>query len=278
MDYIELTCKITPYDIEISEILTAQLGELGFESFIEQADSLQAYIQHSDFDEKKIKAFFTDYKSESKIEFSHKLIKEENWNETWEKNYFEPIIIDNQCVIRSSFHPEFPGIEYSITIDPKMAFGTGHHETTSLMVREILNLQLDKMTILDMGCGTGILAILCALKGAENITAVDNDVWSYRNTLENKELNQVQNIVAIHGDVKSIDGLKFDLIIANINKNVLLSDIPNYAICLKEGACILLSGFYQNDFEDINQVAVKSGLKFQKVEEINNWVMLKYSK
>jgi len=278
MDYIELTCKITPYNIEISEILSAQLGELGFESFVEQPDSLQAYIIQPDFDEVKINDFFSEFKSDSIIEISHQLMKEENWNETWEKNYFEPIIIDNQCVIRSSFHAEFPEIKYRITIDPKMAFGTGHHETTSLMIKEILKLQPQNKSVLDMGCGTGILAILCALKGSENITAIDNDVWSFRNTIENIELNNVKNINVLLGDVKDIEGLKFDIIIANINKNVLLADISNYAISLNENASLFLSGFYRSDFEDINKFAEKNGLKFQKIEEMNNWVMLQYLK
>jgi len=278
MDYVELTCKISPYTSEISEIITAELGDIGFESFIEQEDSLKAYIVISDFDEIKVNAFFSDFSTESKLEVSHKIIKEENWNETWEKNYFEPIIIENQCVIRSSFHPDFPHLKYRITIDPKMAFGTGHHETTSLMIKEILSLQLENKIILDMGCGTGILAILCELKGASNITAIDNDEWAYKNTIENMELNNVHHINAKHGDVKNIEGIKFDLIIANINKNVLLADIPNYCKSMTAGASLLLSGFYKADFEDINKVAIQNGLRFQKIEELNNWVLLQYLK
>jgi len=278
MNYIELTCKITPYSQAISEILVAQLGDLGFESFVEQSDSLQAYIVENEFNETEINTLLASSSFDSVVEFNQKKIEEENWNETWEKNYFEPIIITGQCVIRSSFHPQFPEIKYRITIDPKMAFGTGHHETTSLMITEILNLHIEGKCILDMGCGTGILAILSALKGAKDITAVDIDEWSYRNTFENMELNGIHDINVIHGDINSIKEKKFDIIYANINKNVLLADIPKYVLNLSEGGFLLLSGFYRSDFEDIDNVAQSNNLFLQKEEELNNWMMLKYLK
>ncbi len=278
MNYIELTCKISPYNATTSEILVAQLGEIGFESFVEQPDSLQAYIIENGFDENKIAKLKADSVFDSQVEFSFKKIEEENWNETWEKNYFEPIVIDEQCVIRSSFHPEFPAIKYRITIDPKMSFGTGHHETTSLMIKEILKLDLEDKTILDMGSGTGILAILSALKGATNITAVDFDEWCYKNCFENMALNGTQDIKVIHGDINAVKGLKFDIIYANINKNVLLSDIKEYTNNLNPSGYLLLSGFYKADFEDINKVAKQNGLVLQKEEELNQWMMLKYLK
>jgi ribosomal protein L11 methyltransferase len=276
MDYIELTCAIMPYNSEISEILVAGLGQLGFESFVEQNDSLQAYITENEFDETKVKELISHFKLDSRIDISYKKIEQENWNETWEKNYFEPIVIAEKCVIRSSFHPEFPDIKYSITIDPKMAFGTGHHETTSLMITEILELELIGKRILDMGCGTGILAILGALKGAIDITAVDNDVWSFNNTLENIKLNNVPNIKVIHGDFHQIMNNKYDLIFANINKNVLLSQIPEYKKCMNPGGLLLLSGFYKSDIEDINKPAIENNLQFLGQNESNNWLMLKY--
>ncbi len=278
MNYIELTCKISPYNATISEILVAQLGDIGFESFVEQPDSLQAYIVENEFDNDKLSSIHAHLAFESKVEFSSKKIEEENWNETWEKNYFEPIVIAEQCVIRSSFHPDFPKIKYRITIDPKMSFGTGHHETTSLMITEILKLDLEGKSLLDMGCGTGILAILSALKGALDITAVDFDEWSYKNCLENMELNGAMNIKAIHGNISSVKGQKFDIIYANINKNVLLSDIGEYTKNLNSSGYLLLSGFYRSDFDDINKVTIKNGLILQKEEELNNWMMLKYLK
>jgi len=278
MNYIELTCKISPYNATTSEILMAQLGEIGFESFVEQPDALQAYIVENEFDENKIAKIRTDSDFDSNVEFSFKKIEEQNWNETWEKNYFEPIVIDELCVIRSSFHPNFPNIKYAITIDPKMSFGTGHHETTSLMIKEILKLDLEGKIILDMGCGTGILAILSALKGSTDITAVDFDEWSYKNCIENMELNGTKSIKAIHGNISHVKSMKFDIIYANINKNVLLSDIGEYANKLNPAGYLLLSGFYRTDFEDINRVALQNGLVLQKEEEFNNWMMLKYLK
>lgn len=278
MDYIELECKITPFDASIGEILIAELADLGYESFVESENGILAYITKDLFVADALSSLMVVSNSEFVIKFSHKLIKQENWNETWEKNYFEPIIIDNQCVIRSSFHQKFPEVKYQITIDPKMAFGTGHHETTSLMIKEILHIDLEGKTILDMGCGTGILAILSALRGAKDITAVDIDEWSYHNTLENIELNATRNIHVMHGDISIIEDRKFDVIYANINKNVLLNDIPQYAKNLHKGACLMLSGFYESDFDDINKTAQESGFELEKRDKNNNWMMLKYYK
>ncbi len=276
MDYIELTCIIKPYSTEISEILVAGLGELGYESFEEHDDSLQAYIIEKEFDKTRVKQLLSDYNLSSRIEISHKKIEQENWNETWEKNYFEPIVIDGKCVIRSSFHPEFPDIKYRITIDPKMAFGTGHHETTSLMLTEILKLELNGKRLLDMGCGTGILAILGALKGSTDITAIDNDVWSYNNTIKNIRLNNFPDIKVIHGDFHQILNNKYDIIFANINRNVLLSQIPEYKKFLNSNGLLLLSGFYNSDLEDIHKISIQNHLQLIDQKELNNWMMLKY--
>lgn len=278
MNYIELKCKITPYSEEIAEILIAELNELGFESFVESETGLLAYIQEDIFNEVVLSSLYIISNPGYKIEFNHKTIEQENWNENWEKNYFEPIIIENQCVVRSSFHDEFPDIKYQVTIDPKMAFGTGHHETTSLMIKEILFIEIAGKSVLDMGCGTGVLAILSAMKGAKNITAIDIDQWSYNNTLENIELNSIAGIKVKHGDVSVIDEKKYDIIYANINKNVLLNDISEYSRHMNKGAFLLLSGFYNSDFEDIDNIAKNNGLELVKRDEKNNWSMLKYLK
>jgi ribosomal protein L11 methyltransferase len=278
MDYIELECIIEPFDASISEILVAELGEMGFESFVEMENGLQAYIRLDHYDENLVNSIDILGNTEYKISIKNKRIKEENWNETWEKNYFEPIVIDDRCVVRGSFHPEFPNIKYQITIDPKMAFGTGHHETTNLVVKEILEMEFKGKKVADLGCGTGILAILAALIGAEDITAIDIDEWSYQNTIENIELNQCNFIKVMIGDVSVLKNEKFDIIFANINKNVLLDEMSHYAGCMHNGSILLLSGFYQTDFEDINRKCIENGLSLLKQDTKNNWMVLKYHK
>lgn len=278
MDYIELNCALNPYTKEFSEIIIAHLSQLGFESFSEEEPYVKAWIPENLFSN-YVKNQLKNLKFENlKIDFKHRLIKEQNWNETWEKNYFEPILIADKCIIRSTFHENTPKLKYEILIDPKMSFGTGHHETTSLMIEEILNIDVQGKTILDMGCGTGILAILSAQKGAKEICAIDIDKWSYQNTLENLQLNAIKNIQVKQGD-KSIIGQKFfNIIYANINKNVLLQDIPDYAAHIHQGGKLLLSGFYTHDFEDINKIARESGLQLTNKREKNNWLMLNYLK
>jgi ribosomal protein L11 methyltransferase len=278
MDYIELNCTIDPFDANIAEILTAELSEMGYESFVEQESGILAYIRADQFDE-QVPGTLTVAKNPGfKITFAQNRIKEENWNETWEKNYFEPIIIANQCVVRSSFHPVFPEHKYQITIDPKMAFGTGHHDTTSLIIKEILEMDFTGKSVGDLGCGTGILAILSAMRGAQDITAVDIDEWSYKSTLENIELNNCKHIKTLLGDVSLVENQKFDIIFANINKNVLLVEMFHYAMCMKKGSVLILSGFYNSDFADIDKAASNQGMMLVKQNVSNNWMMLKYLK
>jgi ribosomal protein L11 methyltransferase len=278
MDYIEVECTIEPYDATISEILVAGLAEIGYESFVDLDNGLQAYIRMDQFDEKLIYSFDIMNNTDYRITIKHKKIQEENWNETWEKNYFEPIIIEDECVVRSSFHPEFPDIRYQITIDPKMAFGTGHHETTSLIIKEILEMEFEGRKVADFGCGTGILAILAAMRGANNITAVDIDEWSYNNTIENIKINNCSYIKVLLGNVSVVKNEKFDVVFANINKNVLLGEMHDYANCMNKGSILLLSGFYQSDSEDIDKKCRENGLLLLKQNVKNNWTLLKYSK
>jgi len=278
MDYIELKCTIEPFDPTISEILVAELSEIGFESFVEQESGVLAYIRTDQFNEELLKTIDILSNTGNQISFSNKKIKEENWNETWEKNYFEPIIIADKCVVRSSFHPKFPDIKYQITIDPKMSFGTGHHETTSLIVKEILEMEFTGKKVADLGCGTGILAILSALKSAKEITAIDIDEWCFNNTIENIELNNCNQIKVLLGDVKLLMKERYDVVFANINKNVLLSEMQYYAEIMKKGSELLLSGFYQSDFDDINRKCKEKGLTLLKQDVRNNWMMLKYYK
>jgi len=278
MNYIELKCKLSPYSNDNAEILIAHLSNLGFESFSEEEPFVKAWIQEDLFNQEIKPALKNIFIVDTKIDFEHHLIKEQNWNETWEKNYFEPILIADKCLIRSTFHKNTPKVKYEILIDPKMSFGTGHHETTSLMIEEILELDLQGKTILDMGCGTGILAILSAQKGAKAVCAIDIDKWSYKNTLENIQLNSIKNVHVEQGDKKIIGPKFFNIIYANINKNVLLEDIPEYAKHIHQGGKLLLSGFYTHDFHDINKVAIESGLQLINQREKNNWLMLHYFK
>ncbi len=276
MKYIELKCNITPYSAEIAEILMAELSNLQFESFVENDTELLAYIREDNWNEKLLSSLYIVDNCYCKIKFSHVVVEQQNWNKVWEKNYFKPILIDNQCVIKSKFHTDYPKAKYTINIDPEMAFGTGHHETTNLMIEEILNLNLKGKSVLDMGCGTGILAILSAMKSADYVRAVDFDIWSYNSTVANIKLNKTEQINVIHGDVKALDNKKFDVIFANINKNVLLADIPAYSKRLNEDALLLLSGFYEKDFEDINKIAISNNLKLVKSKLKNNWEILIY--
>ncbi len=278
MNYIELSLKLTPYTSENSGIIIARLSEIGFESFSDEEPFVKAWIPENLFTG-EVQNFVKNLQiKNTKVDGKHSLIKEQNWNETWEKNYFEPILIADKCIIRSTFHENTPKLKYEILIDPKMSFGTGHHETTSLMIEEILNIDVQGKTILDMGCGTGILAILSSQKGAKEICAIDIDKWSYNNTLENLQLNAIKNVHVELGD-KNIIGQKFfNIIYANINKNVLLQDIPDYAAHIHQGGKLLLSGFYTNDFEDINKIAIASGLQLSNKREKNKWLMLNYLK
>ncbi len=277
MNYVELKCEIKPYDQKIAEMLIAEMSYHKFESFVEDDPYLYAYIQEDDWYNAILLSMRLVSNLDHEVIYSHRRIEEEDWNKTWEENYFEPIVINNQCVIKSSFHTDYPDVQYTITIDPKMAFGTGHHETTSLIIEEILNSDVADKSILDMGCGTGVLAILSAMKSANDIVAVDYDIWSYNNTLENIKLNNTENIKVLHGDVSILNDKKYDVIYANITKNVLLNDIPEYAKRLNPNGRLMLSGFFESDVEDINEVANKCQLKLSKKTTKNKWAMLVYT-
>ena len=278
MNYIELNCEIKPFEQLSGEIVIALLSEHGFESFVENDNGITAYIQSQLFNPELFEQVIKISIPNVQIDYKHSLIKDQNWNETWEKNYFEPILIANKCLIKSTFHKNTPKAKFEILIDPKMSFGTGHHETTFLMIEEILELDLHGKTVLDMGCGTGILAILSAQKGAKDIYAIDIDEWSYNNSKENIKLNLIKNVTVELGDKKLIGNKYFNIIFANINKNILITDIPVYAANIHQGGKLLLSGFYKEDFDDINKIATANGLQLTNQREKNNWLMLNYLK
>ena len=270
MEYIELT--IHSFPDESRDRVIFQLSEEGFESFSEEGNIVKGYAQTGIINEKDIETFLNGFS----VQYSWNTIREQNWNEVWEKNY-HPVLINDRCFIRAPFHDPMPGIDFEIVIEPKMSFGTAHHETTSLMIELILDLELKRKRVLDMGCGTGILAILAGKAGAASVIAVDNDEWSYRNTMENIMKNNLEEIHVVLGDETAIHNLEVDVIFANINRNVLLDQIPAYGAIMNQGS-LLLSGFYESDMEIILDKAHHAGYRLEKYLLKNQWVALKLNK
>ena len=272
--YIEYNFTFSPKE-PISEILIAELGSVGFESFVETENGVTAYIQKTDWNAEILADVFVLNSDEFLIEYNQNEVPQTNWNAEWEKN-FSPIQVDDLVSIRAPFH-ENPNLKYDIVIEPKMSFGTGHHETTHMMVQHLLQLDLENKKVLDMGCGTGILAIFAEMKGAKPLDAIDIDNWCYENSVENVTRNNCKNISVYEGDATLLVDKKYDVIIANINRNILLMDMKVYTNCLQEGGILLLSGFYEQDIPVIDAEVIKYGLKLEKFIQRNNWVALKYN-
>lgn len=280
MKYLEFTFQTTPCTEVVNDVLSAVLAEAGFESFVEQTDGINAYIQKALYNESTLKEALAEFPLPGvNIEYNYTEAEDRNWNEEWEKNFFQPIVIDNRCVIHSTFHKNVPQAEYDIVINPQMAFGTGHHETTSLIIGELLDSDLQEKSLLDMGCGTSILAILARMRGATPCTAIDIDEWCVRNSLENIELNRVDNIDVFQGDASSLkDKGPFDIIIANINRNILLNDMKHYVSRMNQGGSLLMSGFYANDIPVIQAEAENNGLHLIHHREKNQWAVVLFRK
>jgi len=259
-----------------SEILVAELGELPFESFVESEFGLTAYIQKELWNEDILADLFVLQSLEFNISYTIEEIEQVNWNEEWEKN-FEPIEVDGMCNVRAPFHPK-TAAQYDIVIEPKMSFGTGHHETTHMMIQHLLHLDVQGKKTLDMGCGTAILAILAEMKGAQPIDAIDIDNWCYLNSIENAARNKCKYITVYEGDAALLVDQKYELIIANINRNILLADMPAYTKCLLPGGILLLSGFYEEDIPFLEASCVENGLQYVSKLQRNNWVSLKFEK
>ena len=275
MNYYELEFKFTtdiPKDT-VGDILSAELGEIGFESFGESENGIFAYISSALYKKEEVDNRLLAFPVEGvSFEYSARFIEGKDWNEEWEKNYFKPIKIGNECVIRASFHQGEPGFAHTILIDPKMAFGTGNHETTRLMIGELLNNDISGKTVLDMGCGTAVLAILARMRGASSVTAIDIDEWAYENALENIRLNNVSEIeVRLGGAEKITEKDSFDVVLANINRNILLNDIKEYAKVMKENALLFMSGFYVEDIKVIEEESNNNGMILISKSEANNW-------
>lgn len=276
MEYIKVSFNISPINDFVRDILTAELAQFDYDSFEETGYGLDAYLPSASFNTDDIITLQIMNNDEYKINFEHEVMPDQNWNETWEKHYFNPIIIANKCVIHSPFHTNIPKSEYDILIEPKMAFGTGHHETTGLMVQHILAIDFTKKTVLDMGCGTGILGILCAKKQAKQVLGIDIEDWAFNNTNENIKLNKITQMHALCGDASILTNEKYDVILANINRNILLQDIHKYVKVLNNNGTLLLSGFYKTDMEIIDAECDKQGLTKISFKEDNKWVGVAY--
>lgn len=278
MDYNKITIRINPFEEWLRDVLTAQLGEIGYDSFLETETGVEAYIPAVHFHEDNLFEVIRTFEEDFTFEIGNEIIKSQNWNEVWEKNYFKPLVINNECVIRAPFHTDFPKAKYEIIIEPNMAFGTGNHETTSMMVETILENDMQNKSILDMGCGTGILGILASMKGANKVTAIDIDEWSFTGANENAVLNNIKNMEVKQGDASLLGNEKFDIIFANIHKNVLLNDMQAYSDGLQSEGLLIMSGFYTEDIPEIKTKAESLGLKDMGFKSENNWVAYAFKK
>ena len=275
MNYIEYDFTVSPTEMG-AEILMAELAEVGFDSFVDTPTGIKAYIPKDSWNEQILQDIYLLSNPEFTISYQITEIEQVNWNEEWEKN-FSPIVVEDLCTVRANFHP-VPNTRYDIVITPKMSFGTGHHETTYMMLQQLLPLSLEGTKVLDMGCGTGILAIMAALRGARDIIAIDIDPWCVENATENVQQNNCSFITIKEGDVSLIIGEQYNLILANINRNILLSDIPAYTQALLPQGLLLVSGFYEEDLPAIKEKCQEVGLTYLSHIERNRWVSAKFQR
>lgn len=282
MEYIEVSIEITPFRDEYAEIVTAEISDLGFESYLTEEPYLKAYIPRDKFTEPHLKTVLglipgTDFT----VRYSLALIPERNWNAVWESS-FEPVVIDGRCTVKASFHKGLPRTKYTIVIDPKMAFGTGHHQTTTLIIKSMLRMEKEirNLQVLDMGCGTGILSILAAkMKAAVPVHAIDIDPIAVRSARENARRNRAADrIHTLCGDASLIQAGKYDLILANINRNIILEDISTYTRGLRPGGMIICSGFYEEDCGMIEAEAKRQGLEYIGSDSLERWATITFRK
>lgn len=275
-DYIETRLEVSPCTEVATDILAAMLADAGYESFVPDATGLTAYVRSELHNPTALAEVIANFPlTDITVTTKDDLIEGRDWNAEWEQNYFQPLVIGNECVIHSSFHKDYPKCRYEIVIDPKMAFGTGHHSTTSLIVRSLLSMDLKARKMLDMGTGTGILAMLGAMRGANPVIAVEIDEFAHVNALENVQKNHHPEIEVRLGDVSKIANVKeVEVLTANINRNVITADLPGYVAALALGADVLLSGFYAEDVAVVEAVAHPLGLATVNVTTDKNWACL----
>lgn len=278
-DYVEVRLDVTPCDENHTDILAALLCDRGYESFVPDENGLTAYIKKEQFDSSVFRQVTADFPFDATIDVKWDTVEGRDWNSEWEKNYFQPIVVDDMCVIHSSFHKDIPSLPYDIVIDPKMAFGTGHHQTTSLIIKRLLEMPMENKSVIDMGTGTGILAILAAMRGASRVDAIEIDEFAHTNAVENVRLNNHPEINVILGDATALDSLEpADIFLANINRNIITGDIASYSARLRDGGIMILSGFYEDDIPVINAEAEKHGLKYVDHNTRDRWVSVMLKK
>ncbi|HPX04800.1 MAG TPA: 50S ribosomal protein L11 methyltransferase [Tenuifilaceae bacterium] len=278
MEYTEVTFTIAPYSSESAEILVAQLAEIGFDSFTDTPNGVNAFIPTKQLNEAAIPSA-TEVLSimDATAQWTITKHEDQNWNKVWESN-FDPIVVDSKCLVRAPFHKDMPAYPFEIVIEPKMAFGTGHHQTTSLILSELLTFDVAEKTVLDMGCGTGVLAILAEMRGATELIAIDNDEWAYRNTIENVENNGCKRIMSLLGDASLLKHDTFDVILANINLNILLADMEQYKMAMHSSADLFCSGILVEDIPTLTAHAENLGLTLVKSRTKDNWAMVHFKK
>lgn len=279
-DYTKVKFTVTPNEEVATDVLAALLAEVGFESFVPEEEGMSAYVPQPLYNEESIAAVVAEFPIEGfTITYESEFIEGEDWNAQWEKNYFQPIVLGEDCVIHSTFHTNVPKARYDILIDPKMAFGTGYHQTTCHMLRAILASDMTGKSVLDMGCGTALLAILARKHGATDVVAIDIDEFAYENAKENIVLNGTPDIEVRLGGAEAIkESDSFDFVIANINRNILLMDMVNYVRCMHSGSQIFISGFYIDDMEVLKEEAARHGLRYLDYAENDRWAMMRFIK
>ncbi len=280
-EYIEVTIKITPFNEENAEIVTAEVSELPFESFSSEDPFLKCYIQKDLYDAQALKVVISGLEGYGfEMEHSATLIPATNWNAVWESQ-FNPIVVDNKCTIKASFHEGLRRTRFNITIDPKMAFGTGHHQTTYMMCRALLQNEdeVRGKVVMDMGCGTAVLAILAAKMKAAKVYGVDIDAVAAISAYDNARLNRVGTRIETYcGDASLLQRNSYDVLLANINRNILLQDIPTYSHCIRKNGLLFVSGFYVNDMPMIIGTAMHAGLEYASHDSIDDWCCIKFRK